>query len=95
MIANSIFIKNIEPIMFSLIEVNADPESERLMIIDRKSGSLVANIKASSKSICWLPVDASTSSKFMVIILDDNEIYNAAIVDNVIPELVDIIKYNF
>jgi hypothetical protein len=94
MIANSIFINDIDPIMFSLISVDADPEAERLMILDRATGELVKNTKATSNTICWLPYEAATNNKFMVIILDDNAAFNAAIADNVVAELIDITKYS-
>jgi hypothetical protein len=91
----NIIILQLPPTLVSFLEINADPAAERLQILNRLNGELVAHRRVNSGNTqVFLPLDYSSSSTLMCVMLDDNSEFNAAIVDNVQPILVDLIKFD-
>lgn len=83
------------PIELSFLEVDCDLNAERLMIFDRKNGEKLAHKRIyQGRFKTLLRKEYSFSNDLMCVMLDDNLEYNAAIVDNVQPILIDLVSFD-
>jgi len=83
------------PTLVSFLEINTDPAAERLQILNRLTGELIAHRRVNSGNTqVFLPLDYSSNSILMCVMLDDNGEFNAAIADNVQPMLIDLVKFD-
>jgi len=91
----NIIILPLAPILVSFLEVNVDPAAERLQILNRFNGELIAHRGVNGGNAhVFLPLDYSLSNTLMCVMLDDNGEFNAAIADNVQPMLIDLVKFD-
>ncbi|MCL1114696.1 hypothetical protein L2703_13975 [Shewanella basaltis] len=77
--------------LVSKLQVDVDPLAERLLVINNRQFNVLhaSNIKAAGLVNIILPAIYATTGELSVIIFDDNQEYNAAIVDGVKPDLID------
>jgi len=82
------------PLIHSALVVDT-LDAERMLIIDRNSGSRVSHFRVKDGSnIRVLPRGYGLEPKLSVIIYDDDNQYNAAIADNVQAMLVDMFTFD-
>ena len=80
---------SLSPRAVAKLELDLDPLSERHMVIDRYTGEVFYNGK-NDVNIHYLASKYSIDNKLMIIILDDDMTYVAAIADGVKCEVIDI-----
>ncbi|WP_065204243.1 hypothetical protein [Shewanella woodyi] len=75
----------------SLLELDADPNAERFMLINRYTGKMVYQhyVPAGGLVRVVLELHYASRSSLLVIILDDSGEYNAACMDGVKLEELD------
>ncbi|ABE56515.1 hypothetical protein Sden_3239 [Shewanella denitrificans OS217] len=78
------------PYMMGLLELDADPAAERFAVIDRASLKLLwqKEVPAGGQVKCLVRPSYALSG-VLVMILDDNQEYNAKVADGVTLPLVD------
>ena len=77
----------------SSLNIDLDPNAERLLILDRSNGSRLYYGKANSPTVkITLPAKYSVDPVLTCIILDDDLAYTGAILDGVIAEITDLSK---
>jgi len=75
----------------SKLNIDLDPDSERLLILDRESANRLYYCKVNALSIeIILPAKYGIDPLLTCIILDDNLAYTGAILDGVIAEVTDL-----
>ena len=74
------------------IDVDCDADAETLTVIDRKSLSVVRNYKMVGNHILsiLLPESYATTDTVILMIVDNDGEYNAAVIDGVSAELVNL-----
>ncbi len=83
-----------EPLVFSALVVDT-LDAERLLIIDRKTGSKIAHYASfDGINIRILPKEYALGPTLTVIIYDDDNQYNAAITDNVQTMLINMFEFD-
>ncbi|TMP27211.1 hypothetical protein CWB99_15960 [Pseudoalteromonas rubra] len=81
-----------QPINVGLLQINIDPYASRLLILDRHTNKLIAALKPNGARVRrFMPAQYTIDPKLMVIMLDDTKVYNAAIVDHVQAQIVDLV----
>lgn len=79
----------------SFIDVDCDQNAERLMIINRVSGALIAHKRIEGgKFKAILKEEYALSNDLMCVMIDDNGEYNAAIADNVQSMLINLSTFD-
>lgn len=80
------------PIPAAFLHIDTDAEAERLQIFERKTGVLLRHISVKENKIAKLiiPAHYAAEPSLMCVLLDDNEQFNAAIVDHVKPLAIDM-----
>ncbi|KZY43035.1 hypothetical protein A3733_18550, partial [Pseudoalteromonas shioyasakiensis] len=82
------------PLIMSALVVDT-LDAERMLIIDRLSGSKLAHFKViNGDNIRILPKSYGLEAKLSVIIYDEDNQYNAAIADNVQAMLIDMFAFD-
>lgn len=83
-------------ILFSFLEVDCDQAAERIQIFDRKSGVILRHLPVGlvKKMQIFLPASYSTGPTCMCVILDDNNEFNASLLDRVEPRLINIFQFD-
>lgn len=82
------------PLIMSALVVDT-LDAERMLIIDRLSGSKLAHFKViNGDNIRFLPKSYALGANLSVIIYDADNQYNAAIADNVQTMLVDMFTFD-
>lgn len=73
------------------VSIDADPDAERVLIIDRNTADVLYNFKyQSNKQLTFIvPMGNHINNNLLVGILDDNRVYNTKFVDGVKAELID------
>lgn len=85
----------INPIPISYLEIDCDPKAERIQVFNRKNGELLAHKTIlNQKFTKFLDSSYSLEPSIICVMLDDNAEFNAAILDNVKPMLVDLVSFN-
>lgn len=85
----------LNPLPVSFLEVDLDLNAERLQIFNRLNGNLISHKRTvGNKLTFFLPLKYSLESILMCVMLDDNAEFNAAILDNVKPMLVDLVSFD-
>ncbi|MFT7565811.1 MAG: hypothetical protein ACI846_000097 [Pseudoalteromonas distincta] len=90
-------IKHLSPPIniVSFLELDLDSAAERLQVFNRKDGKMISHRKIHGSRLgIFLPVSYSSESTLMCVMLDDNNEFNAAIIDNVQPIAVDLISFD-
>jgi hypothetical protein len=92
----TIIVTNALPIYVSLLSLDMDTNAERFLVINRVTLNIEFSALVSPTGIAKkiMPVGFSSSSDLIIMILDDDLTYNAAVVDGVKLELVDIKTVN-
>ncbi|MCT7942377.1 hypothetical protein [Shewanella holmiensis] len=82
---------NLEPRYLGLISVDMDLDAERIIIMDRISGSILNNTLRPQSGISKTIVSKNytTLNNIIVGIVDDNMTYNCKFIDGIQAELVD------
>mgnify|MGYP003626858256 CR=1 FL=1 len=77
--------------LVSRLQLDIDPLAERLLVLNNRQFNVLhaSKIKLGGLVNIILPAIYATTGELSVIIFDDNQEYNAAIVDGVKPELID------
>lgn len=72
-------------ILFSSLELDCDQAAERVQVLERSTGVILRHLPVgnSGNVIINLPFSYSTLPLLMCIILDDNDDFNASIIDRV------------
>ncbi|MCU8043291.1 MULTISPECIES: hypothetical protein [unclassified Shewanella] len=75
----------------AMVEVDADIDAERVLIINRLSGETYQNFKLQNNKVMKfiVPIQHSNTHSLLVGILDDDNVYNSEIVDGVKAELIN------
>ncbi len=83
-------------VLLSFLEVDCDLAAERIQIFDRKTGVILRHLPASTVKNMQiiLPVNYSVGPTLMCVILDDNDEFNASILDRVEPMLINIFQFD-
>lgn len=83
-------------VLLSFLEVDCDQAAERIQIFDRKTGSILRHLptRPVKKLQITLPVNYSVGPTLMCVILDDNDEFNAYILDRVEPMLINIFQFD-
>ena len=83
-------------VLFSFLDVDCDQNAERIQIFDRKTGAILRHlpIKLGENMRIILPSSYSIGPTLMCIILDDNDEFNASMLDRVQPELINIFQFD-
>lgn len=85
----------LNPLPVSFLEIDLDQNAERLQIFNRLNGNLISHKRTlGNKLIFFLPLKYSLESTLMCVMLDDSEEYNAAILDNVKPIMVNLVDFD-
>ncbi|MDR8523483.1 hypothetical protein [Shewanella fidelis] len=71
------------------LELDVDPLAERMMIMNRVTAAVYYMGKTDIK-VRYVPQSLAVDANLMVIILDDDREYTAAIADGVKAEMIDI-----
>lgn len=81
--------ESITPIYRAKIELDLDPLAERFAILNRQT---LETIYTSNSDITLLYVNQSfiSNNNLILIILDDNRDYNAAVIDGINGQIVDV-----
>ncbi|MCF2910803.1 hypothetical protein L1285_21065 [Pseudoalteromonas sp. DL2-H2.2] len=81
----------VAPVPIGRLEINHDPYASKIMVLNRKSGELVFATKPSGANTTHLlPLTYTTSAQLLVLMLDNTQVYNAAALDHVQAEIVDL-----
>lgn len=75
----------------AVIDIDADPDAERLLVINRVNGDVYHNFKYETNHVLKfrVPIEHLVNTDLLVGIMDDNLTYNAKFVDGVQAELID------
>ncbi|MEI8616063.1 hypothetical protein P4S54_21365 [Shewanella sp. PP-He15 brown] len=75
----------------AVVDIDADPDAERLLVINRGSGDVYHNFKYETNRILKfrVPIEHLANTELLVGIMDDSLTYNAKFVDGVQAELID------
>lgn len=75
----------------AVLTIDADPDAERVLIIDRNTAETIYNFNyQSNKQLKFIvPLIYSVNADLLVGILDDNRVCNTKFVDGVKAELID------
>lgn len=75
----------------AVLTIDADPDAERVLIMDRITAETIYNFNyQSNKQLKFIvPLIYSVNADLLVGILDDNRVYNTKFVDGVKAELID------
>ncbi|RPA32611.1 hypothetical protein [Shewanella frigidimarina] len=74
----------------AIVSVDADPLAERCFLIDRTTLDVIGSKPVTTEIIKFrVPLKNANKSSVMVIIVDDDDTYNAAIIDGVQAEIID------
>lgn len=83
------------PIEVGLLVIDVDTRASRLQIIERATGILVSHLRIdNAKMFKFVPLQYATAPDLIVIMLDDSNIFNAAIADNVQAQIVDLVTFD-
>ncbi|MGE6447921.1 hypothetical protein [Pseudoalteromonas tetraodonis] len=86
---------DLKPIPISFLLADCDPKSERFQILHRETGQLLRHSRVLNNNFkAILPFKYSQENSLMCVMLDDNAEFNAAILDNVKPMLVDLVTFD-
>lgn len=75
----------------AVVDIDADPDAERLLVINRVSGHVYHNFKYETNRILKfrVPLEHLVNKDLLVGIVDDSLNYNTKFVDGVQAELTD------
>lgn len=75
----------------AMISIDADPDAERVLIMDRGTGEVFHNFTyQSNKQVKFIvPLMYRINANLLIGIMDDGRVYNTKFVDGVQAELID------
>jgi hypothetical protein len=74
----------------SLLELDIDPESERLLVMSRSTLEVLYFNRSNGAHKVVMPIEYGTLNDLIVMILDDEGQYNAAVLDGVMASVVNL-----
>tara|TARA_Y100000034_G_scaffold134988_1_gene205164 strand:- start:2096 stop:2410 length:315 start_codon:yes stop_codon:yes gene_type:complete len=83
------------PINLALLVIEVDTRASRIQVLDRGTGQLQAHLPIySPKLFKFLPIEYASRPNLMVIMIDDTNVFNAAIADNVQAQIIDLVTFD-
>jgi hypothetical protein len=80
---------SMQPIYRSKLELDLDPLAERFAILDRSNLNTIHTAKVGNNTF-YLNKKFNNGNNLMLVILDDNREYNAAILDGINGQSFDV-----
>lgn len=74
----------------SMLSVDVDTDAERIAVFNRYTLELLINYRPATAIFKTItPIGYATSNDLIVMIIDDNRVYNAKAIDGVKTEIID------
>lgn len=83
-------LPTIQQVPVGLIEIDADPDAEIILIISRESSEVLFAGVATSLTKVVMPIEYATKNELLVMILDNDRQYNAAVLDGVKASVINL-----
>ena len=80
---------SLAPLCRAKLDLDLDPQAERFSILDRNTMTTLYTGKA-DRSVIHLNNNFTSGGNLMVMILDDNRTFNAAVIDGVDGQIFDV-----
>lgn len=91
-INSGVHVFNNHTVTFAFIKIETDIKSERLQIFERKSGKMLWHQRTDGGLVVkrLLPAKYIDQADLLCVLFDDNAVYNAAVIDGVTPQTVNV-----
>ncbi|MBB1320615.1 hypothetical protein [Shewanella sp. SR43-8] len=83
-------LPTIQQVPVGLIEIDTDPDAEIILIISRESSEVLFAGVAMSLTKVVMPIEYATKNELLVMILDNDKQYNAAVLDGVRASVINL-----
>lgn len=94
--SSGVQVFNDHTVTLAFIKIETDVNSERLQILDRTSGELIWHQRTDGGETVKriLPAKYIDQPNLLCVLFDDNAVYNAAVIDGVTPQTVDVNNFD-